>query len=484
MTRPITLWGRPVSRWLAAEWAVRIALPLVALLVEGWPTMLGTLLIQELGLWMARRLSADSRTGAAFFLSAWSLRGFLAAILHGYLMATKGSGAVLQDDYTYDLVAHWLARIAYGDGLSVFPGHQHLLLSFYVYILAGIYSLLGYTPLLPKLLNAGLGALSVALIADVTARAYRPSAGRVAGIGALVLPSLVLWSGVTLKEMLVLFAIVACLRALQALSETAGGYLGVTNALVALAAAGAVVADLRFPIFLILMALIPVALLGRVGHRITRGQLLLGAAALAVAGVVFFNFARTRAPESTLTKLTDPGEMARLLSQRRTNESVDANSSLFANTEVSLPDVVDVPGFRDEPPFSLVEDVLRPMQVALLSPAPWQVHSLRDLGVSAEMLIWYVFIVGSVVAWAARPRERLYVGLVALYGVTTWLLLGLAEGNLGNLLRHRMMLVPTFLILGGGGLSWLWARLRGLHVPARLPASAHSSVRATAGGAD
>jgi hypothetical protein len=36
--------------------------------------------------------------------------------------------------------------------------------------------------------------------------------------------------------------------------------------------------------------------------------------------------------------------------------------------------------------------------------------------------------------------------------------LAASEGNLGNLLRHRVMLAPTLLILGGAGLHWLWLR--------------------------
>jgi hypothetical protein len=75
-----------------------------------------------------------------------------------------------------------------------------------------------------------------------------------------------------------------------------------------------------------------------------------------------------------------------------------------------------------------------------------------------------VYILGSLLAWAARPRERAYVALLALYGLVTLALLGLAEGNLGNLLRHRMMLVPTFLVLGGAGLHWAWVHRRGLRI--------------------
>ncbi|MBV9578586.1 MAG: hypothetical protein JO057_08365, partial [Chloroflexi bacterium] len=44
--------------------------------------------------------------------------------------------------------------------------------------------------------------------------------------------------------------------------------------------------------------------------------------------------------------------------------------------------------------------------------------------------------------------------------VANWLILAAVEGNVGNLLRHRMMLDPVLLILGAAGLEWLWVSLR------------------------
>jgi hypothetical protein len=74
------------------------------------------------------------------------------------------------------------------------------------------------------------------------------------------------------------------------------------------------------------------------------------------------------------------------------------------------------------------------------------------------MLVWYLLLCASALAWRAGPRQRLFVGCVALYGIANWLLLAATEGNLGNLLRHRLMLDPVLLMLGGAGLEWLWVR--------------------------
>ena len=47
---------------------------------------------------------------------------------------------------------------------------------------------------------------------------------------------------------------------------------------------------------------------------------------------------------------------------------------------------------------------------------------------------------------------------LAVYAIANWLVLAASEGNLGNLLRHRLTLDPSLLILGGAGLDWMWVR--------------------------
>ena len=65
----------------------------------------------------------------------------------------------------------------------------------------------------------------------------------------------------------------------------------------------------------------------------------------------------------------------------------------------------------------------------------------------------------SLFAWRAAPRQRLFVCCLAAYGIANWLILAAVEGNLGNLLRHRLTLDACLLILGGAGLEWMWMRV-------------------------
>ena len=66
--------------------------------------------------------------------------------------------------------------------------------------------------------------------------------------------------------------------------------------------------------------------------------------------------------------------------------------------------------------------------------------------------------VASLFAWRTPGIERRFALLLAMYVLGNWLALAAAEGNVGNLLRHRLLLDPALLILGGAGLVWLWER--------------------------
>jgi hypothetical protein len=430
--------------------AIRALVPLAALFVGGWGALLGVLVVQEAGLWVARRMSVDPILGGRVFVAAFGLRAVLAIALHAYLQATRGSGAMFQDDRTFDLTASWLVRIARGEGLAIFPGHLHFLDNFYPYLLAGVYAVLGHTPVVPKALNAALAALAAVLVLELGRRTFGVTVGRIAGVGAVVLPTLVVWTLTTLKETLIVFGIVVVLRSMQALGEEPVRSSEFNNALVGLVAGLLLVEDLRFPAFLVLGALAPLALAGRRVRRVPPAFALVAGllAAGAVAGVL--TLARLRPPDSTLADPTRVAELVRVLGERRDLEGVGARS------QIGTPEDVVTPAVGEAGSPSVGRGIVDSLGFALLAPAPWQAHGLRELMAGVEMLIWYALLVGAAFSWAARPRQPLFAGVLALYGLAIWVLLALTEGNLGNLLRHRVMLAPPLLVLGGAGLLRMW----------------------------
>jgi hypothetical protein len=442
----------------AIWWAVRALAPLGTLLVEGPVVALAVLLLQELGLLAASRLAVpdDRRFVRGLFLVAYGLRVAITIPAHYVGTFENGNGARLLDDYSNDLIGEWLVRIHTGEGLSIFPGHRHLLDGAYPYLLMGLYAVVGYAPLLPKIINAVLASLTAVLVFDLTRRAFRPSAAAIAAIGAAIVPSLFVWSLVSMKETLVLLLAVLGLWAIQRLSTPFDRSRTAWMA-VALLATIVGLLDLRTTTALVLALLGVVVVAARLATQVSPWRIGLGVAAagLVLAGALYVG----RASASGRPPLGVAEDIVLQIRHRRANEAQHARSPIAAAAPAT-PAEAELARASDEEGVSIVSDVLEPLGFALLGPAPWQARTPVELAVSAEMLGWYVLLAASVVAIRVAPAQRLVIVCLLLYGLATWLVLAATEGNLGNLVRHRIQLAPTLLILGAVGLDWLMLRRR------------------------
>ena len=233
------------------------------------------------------------------FLAAYGLRVVIALPTHYWYKLADGNGALFLDDYTNDLVGEWLARIARGDGISIFPGHQHLLDSLYPYLLMATYAVFGYAPLLPKLLNSCLAALSAVLVFEMARRAFRMPVAVLAGLGAAVLPSMVVWSVAALKESLVLFVALLGLWTLQFLCTAPNGVASHRRRLVFCVAVLTVLLDLRSTTAVILLGLLVLIFVVRSRHRFAARPMRAGLAALAVVIVLGGGLGVVRSRTST-----------------------------------------------------------------------------------------------------------------------------------------------------------------------------------------
>jgi 4-amino-4-deoxy-L-arabinose transferase-like glycosyltransferase len=323
----------------------------------------------------------------------------------------------------------------------------------------GLYAALGHEPLLPKLINCGLAALSAVFIFEIARRAFSPTVALLAGIGAAALPTLILWSVVTLKESVLLLLAVVGLWALQRLAERSDPR-HVADLLVLLLAVIVLSLDFRAMTSVLLLLLLPVVMLRRVRLRPRAWQLgLAGLALLLLLGSGWL-VARSRSSGRPPGGVVE--DVVLQIRHRRAQEAASARSQIRSQSEVVSPEgrseIPEAEAASDAAPFSFAGDVLDPLGYALLAPAPWQATSPTELAVSGEMLVWYVLLGASFFAWRAPPRQRLFIVCLLAFGIGNWLVLAASEGNLGNLLRHRLLLTPTLLVLGAAGLDWLWAR--------------------------
>jgi hypothetical protein len=252
------------------------------------------------------------------------------------------------------------------------------------------------------------------------------------------------------------------LWALQILTETDRRERRVSDALVVLLGTSLLLLDLRATSAFIVVGLLGVFILSRSRVRLRPWQV--GLAGVVIAGILVGSSLVIRERTSNRPLSATFEDIALQIRHRRAQEAAGAGSQLRTETDVTAAAPASTlpaaEALSDAAPFSIMGDVIDPLGYALLAPAPWQAGSSIELAASAEMLVWYVLLLGSFFAWRAGPRQPLVVfGLIA-YGVANWLILAAVEGNVGNLLRHRMMLDPVLLILGAAGLEWLWLRAR------------------------
>jgi hypothetical protein len=192
--------------------------------------------------------------------------------------------------------------------------------------------------------------------------------------------------------------------------------------------------------------------------RLLRWQLALAGSMIVVVAFAGVLYARSHANNRPISAAIE--DVVLQIRHRRAQEAASARSQIRPETDVLSATGSGLPQMEaasDATPFSLMDDVINPLGYALLSPAPWQARSLTELAASGEMLIWYALIVGSLVVWRAPPQQRLFMACIMAYGIANWIVLAVSEGNLGNLLRHRVALAPSLLVLGAGGLEWLWS---------------------------
>src|SRR5262249_27513030 len=129
---------------------------------------------------------------------------------------------------------------------------------------------------------------------------------------------------------------------------------------------------------------------------------------------------------------------------RRAQEAASARSQIRPELDVVgatggvLP---QAEAASDATPMKITTDVLDPLTFSLLAPAPWQARSPLELAASAEMVfVWYPLLLGCLFARRAPSGRRLFVGCLVLFLLGYWLVLAASEGNVGNLVRHRLVL--------------------------------------------
>ncbi len=313
----------------------------------------------------------------------------------------------------------------------------------YITLLTIVQVVFGPTPYSMRLLNLVLFVAGAVLLFRLSRSAYGSLPAFVAMAAVLFLPSLSTWSVSLLKESLYFFATAVFLasasRALRLEPRRA-------------AAAGAVTAV--------------AALVVMNGVRSGALTLALVGLALAVSALVVFGRPKLFVPIVGLATLAMLVALARPAVQQRALGAIEAAAKIHTGHVFTVGHAYKVldDGFyyhAQTPSFSTLtltpaeaaRFVVRALVSFVVTPAPWQSASARELAYVPEQLVWYALVlvlpIGAVAGWR---RDRFVTAVLLGYLVPTALALAFTNGNVGTLVRLRGMVVVIGVWVGAVGL--------------------------------
>ena len=126
-----------------------------------------------------------------------------------------------RDSLGYHTDAVWLAGEPWSYTFNYLFGHYiGLADSGFPLFLTFVYKVFGTGILIPRFINAFLGAWTCILVYRMSSRSFGEKVGRMAGIMMVFMPNLIIYCGYHLKETLMLFLAVACIERIEYLTRT------------------------------------------------------------------------------------------------------------------------------------------------------------------------------------------------------------------------------------------------------------------------
>jgi len=338
----------------------------------------------------------------------------------------------------------------------------------YLYVIAYLQYLLGPAPFGVHLFNILLFLTASVALYRLVRTAYTPGAAFAGLTLLLFLPTLFAWSISAMKESFHLFVgTVAFVTVIEIVRGRARMRL---LAVAGLVAAMGVLATVRGGAVEIMAAGLAGGLLMRL--LTLRKWLVVATLVCLAAGL----FAVSRRPD-ILDRVTSPilGRSVRTLvmdglsktahthlghavsrghALKLLDESVYLKTSLNRGYKVVISELT---------PEELTRYVVRGAVAFLVVPLPWDVVSWSELAMVPQQVVWYLMVpLAMVGVVAGLRRDPLVTLLLVSCIVVAAVPIGLSNGNIGTLVRHRDTVVPFVVWLSGLGAvclaGWLASR--------------------------
>ena len=388
--------------------------------------MLG-LLLSSVGIWLATP-GPEGKFLLEVFLVGFLVRVLLAFLIHPFSKTLDLEfDAGWYDELGWKIAQVWRSgRLA---SLTDVLGSWHPS-PLYIYFNALIYTVLGHNLLAVRVINSFLGTLTGTLTYFIAKRSYDFKVAKIALVLTTFFPSMIFWSTQNLKDTMVVFLV--CLIVWAYLKLRDEDFNPVYFLL--LVVCPLALTQVR-PATAIAMVLLPIAAFFLSdGRRFQRG-IVIGTLLIILVGFLLRYLGYGFLGSHQIRNFADLGTLQQLRRLRAVGGSAfggEADVSTIRGLLVSLPE-------------SLIAFLLRPW--------PWEARSFWGTATIPEMIGWYFLflclLIGLVYAIRTRWRRDFILWGYVIFGT-----LGAAPqyGNLGTAYRHRVQLLPFYLIFSALGI--------------------------------
>ena len=376
--------------------------------------------------WFASQTEVHGVFLLKLFLSALLLRVLIGTAIYVFHWQEFFGG----DAITYDWVGQNQWKAWMGDRYAAYVVEQFIGKGMgsgwgMVYLVAGIYGIIGRNMLAIQFVNAVLGAATAPIIFLCAQEVFANArVSRIAALAVAFYPSLVLWSSQGLKDAPIVF-----LLALSILATLRLGKRFSTKYLVVLIASLFGLLSLRFYVFYMIVVAVGGAFL--IGMRaVTATSFLRQFIVVIVLGLSLTYLGVTRYANVQLEQFAN----LETLQRSRLDASRSAES-----------------GFQRDVDVSTTQGALSTIPVGLLyllfAPFPWQLASLRQSITLPEMMIWWASFPMLVLGLWFSIRYRLrQISPILVFSVMLSLAYSVFQGNVGTAYRQRAQLLVFYFI--------------------------------------
>ena len=358
------------------------------------------------------------------FLIAVLVRIILATVIFvGHMEEFFGGDANTYDIFGQSLVQSWHGNEFHDFAFTNFVSSGASAWGM-LYLVAGVYELIGTNMFAIQLINASVGAASAIIVYYVAQSLFNNvRVSRVAAILVGFYPSLILWSSQALKDGLIILALVLAILATLRLMEK----IKVKYVLVLIACLMALL-SLRFYIFYMMAAAVAGSFI--IGMKTLSAQSFVHRfLAVAAIGLAFTWFGVLQYAETQFDRY------ANLETIQASREDMATAGSGFGKDV----DVGTAEGALSVIPMGIV--------YLLFAPFPWQFTTLRQSITLPEMIIWWLSFPLLVLGlWYSIKHRLREVSPIVIFTTMLTLAYSLFQGNVGTAYRQRSQLLVFYFI--------------------------------------